>query len=649
MNLKKILSGLLVAAVMFTSVSVNFEPNRASAVSLHESVTAKSTFNTITMTWIKDSFDPEDVTGYKIGYSTTEAKVWWNIDNDPNWTVLDVPNGGFSYTIKGLKPETKYYCAVGMVVGFRTEWSYSKEIITDKQLLPPENLKAFATGNKVTLSWSKASGADGYKIAYSTDNKKWTYSKNLGNVSSYTIGGLNYGTKYYFKAVALKDGAEAGKWSGVQSAVTQSYAAPTNIKVSKSYNYLTFSWNKVSGANGYKIAYSADNSKWTYKPLGNVSSYKITNLFSETKYYFKIAPLIDNKICGKWSGTYYAVTYEYLNAPANIKAKKTCNTATISWNKVSGANGYRIEYSLDRKNWKSKNVGNAASAALSGLNPGSKYYIRMVCLKNGIVTGKYSKTYYFTTNSLQQAVVTTKVTSSSIKVSWRSIKGAQGYKVYCASTDGNKKITITMGKGTSYVIDKLSPNTKYQLRVIPLQNNAIAAKYKTYYATTALLSAPANVTATNNSTSIDLTWKKVSGANAYKIAYSSNANGNWKYMTVKDVDNCAVKNLNPTTKYFYRVAAYKNDKQISKFSAAKAITTKAKNLQYVACPACRGNGQCRSCNHGSGACRICGGKGMNGHYVCRGCGGSKRCSTCKGSGKCSVCGGRRKVLADLNA
>ncbi len=648
MKFKKFLSILLTAAVTFTSFSSFCGSNRANAVSSTNVITAQSSYCSITVSWSKPFVTIGNTVGYKIGYSTVKADGL-NIDDDKNWTVIAVPNGDMTYTIKNLKPNTKYYCSIGAIddIFGLTTWEIPYEVTTKEEYAAPANLKGSAAGNKLTLSWSNVSGADGYKIAYSTDKKKWVY-KELGSVSSYTISGLNYGATYYFKVVSLKDGDEAGKWSGVQSAVTQSYAAPTNIRVSKSYNYLTFSWDKVSSVNGYKIAYCTDNSKWTYKTLGNVSSYKITNLLSETKYYFKIQPLIGSKVCGKWSGTYYAVTYKYLSAPTNIKAKKTCTTAAISWNKVSGASGYRIEYSLDKKNWKSKNVDNVASTKLSGLKHGSKYYIRMVCLKNGVISGKYSKTYYFTTTSLQSAVVTTKVTSNSIKVSWKNVKGAEGYKIYCNSTDGNKKITITMGKGTSWVIDELSPNTKYQLRVVPLQNNAIAAKYKTYYATTSLLSAPANITAANHSTSFDIKWKKVSGATGYKIAYSTNANGNWKYITVKNVDNCTVKNLDPTTKYYYRVAAYKGDKRISKLTATKTVTTKAKNLQYVACPLCRGNGRCRSCK-GSGNCPSCGGNGMIGNYFCHTCGGSRNCRTCHGHGTCNVCDGMGKVLADLNA
>lgn len=753
MKLKRLLPVFFMTIVSLT-VFFNFGnfDHAEAAVMLDKNISAKVTGNSLTLSWTApDDYsldDDEVITGYRVGYSTVEPELWYDIDNDKNWTVTEVSADTYTYTITGLKLATDYYYSIACVTdtdsseyvdwaftqkistggsvssesyktpeisgmyfydgntlnmswdtiegadsyklaysrdqktwtyidGIETPYYYIKglnfcskyyvkvvvmkdgkeasgwsdtECVSTKTYAAPTNVKASkAYYNYLTVSWTKVSGVDGYQIAYSTDNKTWSY-KTASNVSSYKITGLKYNTKYYFKVRPLIDGKICGKWSSAQSASTKAYAPPSNIKATdKSYNYVTLSWTKADAVTGYKIAYSTDKKNWTYKTLGNVTSYKITKLKSYSKYYIKISSLLNNKYCSKWSSVYTVATNKYLSAPTNIKAKRTCSTATISWNKVSGASGYRLEYSLDKNTWKAKTVGNVAAAKLTGLKFGSKYYIRMVCLINGKISGKYSKTYYFTTTSLKTAVVTTKVTSNSIKASWKTVTGADGYKVYCYSTDGKQKITLTAGKSTtSWLFDELPPNTKYRLRVVPLQNKYAAAKYKNYYATTSLLAAPTNITATNHSTSIDLTWKKVSGANSYKIAYSTSANGNWKYMTVKNVDNCSVKNLKPTTKYYYRVMAYNGDKQISKASAAKVITTKAKNLQYLACPSCRGNGKCHSCK-GSGKCQICGGSGMNGNYFCRYCGGSRSCLICHGHGTCRGCDGLGKCLADLNA
>ena len=74
------------------------------------------------------------------------------------------------------------------------------------------NFKATSSDvNKVKLSWTKVSGAEGY-IVYKYDSKKGfirvTKTKNTNN--SYTVSGLNKGTSYKFAVKAYKtiDGKE---------------------------------------------------------------------------------------------------------------------------------------------------------------------------------------------------------------------------------------------------------------------------------------------------------------------------------------------------------------------------------------------------------------------------------------------------------
>lgn len=791
-------------------------------------VKATATFNSIKLTW--DAAD--DVSSYAVGYSTVEADVWWNAQEDKNWTTIDVPAGTTSYTITGLKSNTKYYFSVASV---RTQsppfdtmysWALNDEIttskalgaptnvsvsafgntaslswgkltgangykvaystdnkkwtcknvgnvssyeftglkyntkyyfkvvalknsenagkwsdavsVTTKYLGTPKNLTVSASGNTASLSWSKLSGADGYKVAYSTDNKKWT-CKSIGNVSSYKFTGLKYNTKYYFKVVALLNSENAGIWSSAVTASTASYAAPSNIKVTtKTHNALALSWSKVSGAEGYKIGYSTDNKNWSYKNVGNVASYNLTGLSAQTKYYYRIvsmkagapagnwsktlnattsSPLAapanfkavkdiksialswgkvsgangykicyskDNKnwtyvtignvasynitglqantkyycrvitlkdglAAGKWSTKLAVTTKKLLTAPQNISATATINSLTVSWSKVSGADGYKIEYSTDNKNWTAKNVKDVASTKITGLSTYQKYYIRMVCLKNGVVCGSYSTTYSFTTSALSKAVVTAKVTTGSITASWQSITNADEYMFYYSLDGGSSWLKVNVGTKTSYTITGLKSSTKYYLRVVPLKNSKAAAGYTTYSVTTAEIKPPSGITATPKSTSINITWNKSSDGNGYRIAYSKNkVDSNRTIVDVGDVDNVTIKDLTPNTTYYFCIAVLKDGKVVSSTSGLMQVTTKPRDLQYLPCPLCAGSGRCRTCN-GSGNCLGCGGTGMSGGKVCGVCVGHQSCSVCGGYRTCRGCNGERKVLVDINS
>ena len=68
----------------------------------------------------------------------------------------------------------------------------------------PQNIKASASANSVTLKWNKVSGADGYRVyMYDSDTKKYKCVKTVkGNKC--TVDGLEFGDRYTFKVAAAK-------------------------------------------------------------------------------------------------------------------------------------------------------------------------------------------------------------------------------------------------------------------------------------------------------------------------------------------------------------------------------------------------------------------------------------------------------------
>lgn len=55
----------------------------------------------------------------------------------------------------------------------------------------------------VSLKWDAVTDAAGYKVYYGTSEGVWTGVKSVGNVTSYTVSGLNANTNYFFKVVAF--------------------------------------------------------------------------------------------------------------------------------------------------------------------------------------------------------------------------------------------------------------------------------------------------------------------------------------------------------------------------------------------------------------------------------------------------------------
>ena len=159
----------------------------------------------------------------------------------------------------------------------------------------------------------------------------------------------------------------------------------TGLKV-KSYTSTTvkLSWNSVEGADSYKVYYSTDGKKWT-KVKASKNTATIKKLKSGTQYRFKV-----RAFAGKYYGTASSVVKKTTKVKkvtvSSVKSAKKAQ-ATVSWKKVTNANGYVVEYSTSKKFTKktTKKVtikkGKTTKTTLKKLKSGKKYYVRVKAYK----------------------------------------------------------------------------------------------------------------------------------------------------------------------------------------------------------------------------------------------------------------------------
>ncbi|MGN0469244.1 MAG: fibronectin type III domain-containing protein, partial [Acutalibacteraceae bacterium] len=175
--------------------------------------------------------------------------------------------------------------------------------------------------------------------------------------------------------------------------------APTGLKASQSTTSVTLTWNKSSGVGSYAV-YMLNSKTNKYEKKVSVSSNKavIKNLKAGTVYQFKIIAFDKT---GKLKSSYSAA-FTTATKPDTPTIKVTAGKvkAVISWNKVSGANGYTVYYS-DSKNSGYKKAGST-----------SKTNYTVTKLKSG-------KTYYF------KVIANKKVGSSYINSAYSAVKSAK--------------------------------------------------------------------------------------------------------------------------------------------------------------------------------------------------------------------------------
>lgn len=207
-----------------------------------------------------------------------------------------------------------------------------------------------ATG-PVTLSWSKAADdVTGYRVyRYDADQDKYVYLKSTAS-RKYTDEDVTSGKTYQYKVRCywtIGGTNYYGNYSSVVSVTTPPAKVSGVSTAVRSSTYLTLSWDKVSGASGYRI-YKYNTSSKAYEKVTTISkgstvSYKITGLTAATEYQFKVRAYKKTDTGTLWGSSSSA--YKDCTKPAqtkNLKAATKSSAVTLTWSKVARAGGYQI-------------------------------------------------------------------------------------------------------------------------------------------------------------------------------------------------------------------------------------------------------------------------------------------------------------------
>jgi len=213
----------------------------------------------------------------------------------------------------------------------------------------PSNFQA-GLDTAITFKWKKISEAEKYYIDLSSDASftNIEISDSTATDTLKTFTGLLKSQKYYWR-VKVKSTSDSGPWSKVSSFVTTLTLPATPQMVSSISNkkgYITFTWNKVEGADKY-ITHVASSRTFAriFKSASTIDTLKDLSWFREgIKYYWRIQA---NNLAGSssWSDT-GNITLFYAPTDLSVLASGT-NELTLNWTDNSGIEeGYIIERSL---------------------------------------------------------------------------------------------------------------------------------------------------------------------------------------------------------------------------------------------------------------------------------------------------------------
>ena len=482
--------------------------------------TSGITQNAITLTWVK----PPGATFYKV-----------RKDSGDSWTVLgDVA----TYTFRNLSADTEYTL---QVAASNSGGDSDPPASTTVRTLPnapaaPTGLSASGiTQSAITLSWTKSSGATGYKVQVDSGAVA-----TLGDVATHSFSGLSAGTSYTLKVVAFNSGGDSSAASVSASTLPNAPAAPTGLSAPAAGitdTSITLNWTKSTGATAYKVQVDSG----AVSTLGDVATHSFGGLSAGTSYTLKV-------IASNSGGDSSAATLTVWTKPAAptglsaLPAGITDTSITLTWTKSTGATGYKVQVDSGTV----VTLGDVASHTFSGLSAGTSYTLKVIATNSSGDSATATATVL--TEPAAPASLSAPaagITDTSFTVNWTKSTGATGYKVQLDSG-----AVTSLGDVATHIFSSLSSGTSYVVKVFAFNGSGDSD------ASTATVltkpAAPTGLTASGHTQSaITLSWTKSTGATGYKVQV-----GNGAVTPLGDVASYTFTGLSAGSSHTLKVIAF---------------------------------------------------------------------------------------------
>lgn len=367
-------------------------------------------------------------------------------------------------SIIGFKSTETYkakVCAYELKNGEKIEGAFSQEVVVnyttkteEVKVLKVENLNISQSGDYISLSWTKVPNATGYEIdigipGFGYMNIGTAFSNNvfikggkIGQTYELRVRAYNnangatvYGDYSDSKSITLKDEAQ-------EEIIINKVSKVENVTVKNiSENGAYITWNKASNATGYEI-WLAKGSKKYSNILNTSKTYaNISGLDSNTNYRVIIVAYNDsgkNKIYASDSSvvSFNTTAGVKLEQVKNLKTTVKNNSVTLSWNKVSNADGYDIYLAKGNGSFKYNKSTINGSITLNDLEYDTTYRVKVRAFKNvngKEITSDYSIIKTFKTekyiNIGQVKNVSYYVIKDTVVLTWDKVSNVNGYEI----------------------------------------------------------------------------------------------------------------------------------------------------------------------------------------------------------------------------
>lgn len=472
-------------------------------------------------------------------YNLVEHPVYgWVAIEDESKTTLD----GFTPIKIGEKELADSYISSDLVIN------------NGGAVVEPATIKGITlknTNQGVKISWTADSSAQKYRIYRKADGaKKWTILDTIDADETFIIDKTaKSGTKYYY---TVRGYNYVGWGSYNTKGVAITHIGAPEVTVKNTSNGIYLKWTKIANAEKYRIYRQTEgSSKWTRIDTVTKTSFTDKTVKSGTKYNYRVRAVIGDDM-----GSYEVVGRYYLSTPKLSSVKNSASGVKVTWEKVSGAEGYKIYRKTGSGDWKliGTTTNNKKFTYTDKTAKSGKTYSYSVQAYYSKTKSTYSKTG-LKIKYLAAPKTETKVYTSSINISWNKISGAKEYAVYRKANGESKWTKLTTTQNLSYKDTSVKNNKTYSYRVKAINGKTVSG-FRTVKQL--FLATPKLSSVKNTNSGVVLKWNKVSGAEGYKI-YRKTGSGDFKLIATTTGNKKFTYTDGTTTSgkvYTYTVKAY---------------------------------------------------------------------------------------------
>ena len=339
------------------------------------------------------------------------VKISWNKVNkaevyrvyykgSKGWTRM-VDTTSTSYIDKDVSSGKNYTYTVRCINSSATKFTsgYDSKGKSVKYISAPKISKTENVNGGVKISWGKSNGAEKYRVYYK-GSKGWTRMVDTTS-TSYIDKDVSSGKNYTYTVRCINSSATKFTSGYDSKGKSVKYiSAPKITKAESVDGGVKISWGKSNGAEKYRVYYKGSKG-WTRMVDTTSTSYIDKDVSSGKNYTYTVRCL--NKSKNKFTSGYNSTgkSIKYVSAPKISKTEATYNSITLNWDKVNGAEKYRV-YRRGEKGWSRLFDTTSTTFTDTNLYADTEYTYTVRCINssaNKFTSGYNSKGFTVTTLS----------------------------------------------------------------------------------------------------------------------------------------------------------------------------------------------------------------------------------------------------------